>query len=255
MFSIGLIAFGVENLIFNDFIVGRPPAWPGTSSYKTAWAILSGAILIITGVFCLYGNKYVKQGLLVSSFTILCWSVFRHIPILIDNFKWGAEIVSFGKAITIFSGTLALVAYLQKKDKQNDSSIFNNTNTFLLFSRYCLGSFMIVSGIEHFIFSDFVKYLVPRWIPGDLFWTNFSGVALIAGGLGLFIPATARLSGQLSGMMIFFWLILLHIPRAIEINSSSEWIAVVEALSISGIAFILSEDTRHHQRKLTTDSY
>ena len=86
--------------------------------------------------------------------------------------------------------------------------------------------------------------LVPAWIPGHMFWTYFAGVALIAGGVGLLLPQTARLAAALSGVMIFLWVVLLHVPRAMaatDAQSRNEWTAVFEALAISGIGFRTGE--------------
>jgi uncharacterized membrane protein YphA (DoxX/SURF4 family) len=85
--------------------------------------------------------------------------------------------------------------------------------------------------------------LVPTWIPGARFWTYFAGVALIAGGAGIIVPLTTRLAASLSGLMIFLWFVMLHIPRALAApaaQSRNEWTAVFEALAMSGIAFVLA---------------
>jgi uncharacterized membrane protein len=102
---------------------------------------------------------------------------------------------------------------------------------------------MILCGIQHFIWVEFVTSLVPAWIPGALFWTYFAGVALIAGGSGLMVPWTAPLAGTLSGLMVFIWFLILHIPRAMAAdpgNARNEWIAVFEALAVSGLAFVVA---------------
>jgi hypothetical protein len=39
--------------------------------------------------------------------------------------------------------------------------------------------------------------------------------------------------------MVFTWVLVLHIPRAISMNDRNEWTAVLEALAFSGIAFAL----------------
>jgi uncharacterized membrane protein YphA (DoxX/SURF4 family) len=72
-----------------------------------------------------------------------------------------------------------------------------------------------------------------------MFWTYFAGVALIAGGVGLIVPATTRLAALLSGAMVFVWLLVLHLPRALTIRDANEATAVFEALAVSGIAFLL----------------
>ncbi|MPZ18520.1 MAG: hypothetical protein GEV06_11485 [Luteitalea sp.] len=104
--------------------------------------------------------------------------------------------------------------------------------------------FMIICGIEHFVLVEFVHTLVPAWIPGPFFWTYFAGIALIAGGAGLLVEKTRRLAATLSGIMIFIWVIVLHIPRAVtSAGDGNEWTAVVEALAMSGIAFVLAGST------------
>lgn len=52
----------------------------------------------------------------------------------------------------------------------------------------------------------------------------------------------ARLAALLLGVMIFLWLLMLHIPRAIADPSGgkgNEWTSVFKALALSGIAFLL----------------
>jgi uncharacterized membrane protein YphA (DoxX/SURF4 family) len=105
--------------------------------------------------------------------------------------------------------------------------------------------------LQHFIYADFVATLVPAWIPGHYFWTYFAGIALIAGGAGLIIPQTARLAATLTGLMIFLWVVLLHIPRALAAvgpQIRNEWTAVFEALFFSGIAFVLAASLRNANR-------
>ena len=91
------------------------------------------------------------------------------------------------------------------------------------------------------MFADFVKTLVPAWIPGSLFWTYFAGIALLLAGVGLIIKKTVRLAALLSGIMIFTWMIILHIPRAIaSLQEIGEWLGCVETMAFSGSLFVLS---------------
>src|SRR5262249_50754310 len=148
-----------------------------------------------------------------------------------------------GKALALSGGAFAVGGSVLATGKRfGDSSQSVNSNArLILIGRICLGLFMILCGIEHFLFAEFVATLVPAWIPGHLFWTYFAGVALIAGGLGIILPMTARLAALLSGLMVFLWFVLLHIPRAVSAgHDRNEWIAVFEALAVSGIAFVLA---------------
>jgi uncharacterized membrane protein len=102
---------------------------------------------------------------------------------------------------------------------------------------------MIVFGIDHFLYTDFVATLVPSWIPGHIFWTYFAGIALIGAGLAIMFRFRLKQVGILLGTMIFLWLILLHIPRAAiapAADNGNELTSVFEALGFSGAAFVMA---------------
>ncbi|WP_431211722.1 hypothetical protein ACQ86N_38900 [Puia sp. P3] len=102
---------------------------------------------------------------------------------------------------------------------------------------------MIVFGIDHFLYTDFVATLVPSWIPGHIFWTYFAGIALIGAGLAIMFRFRLKQVGILLGVMIFLWLILLHIPRAAvapATDNGNELTSVFQALGFSGAAFVMA---------------
>jgi uncharacterized membrane protein len=240
------MAFGVEHAIFGDFITGRAPAWPVTVPGQLAWAYLSGAILVAAGAAIL-GGKVPRVAAVLSGTMILVWALFRHLPIVAANLDWGLELTQAGKALALWGGTFAVAGSLPQARGAlvgTFATLLNPSMPFLLLGRWCLGVFMIICGIEHFVLVEFVHTLVPSWIPGPFFWTYFTGIALIAGGAGLFLRQTLRLAALLSGIMIFTWVIVLHIPRAVtSAGDGTEWISVVEALAMSGIAFVLAGST------------
>lgn len=107
--------------------------------------------------------------------------------------------------------------------------------------RYFLAVPMLVFGIQHFIYAEFVVHLVPGWIPVPLFWTYFAGLALFAAGVGIIFNVYSRLAATLLGLMISVWVVILHIPRVFMFPGDSEFINVFNALFISSGAFMLSE--------------
>lgn len=231
-FSIAVVAFGILNFIYGDFVMGRAPSWPDHPKGGTLWAIVSGLWLIFSGVAMIVRwNGWVAS--LSVAIVLLVWALGRHI--LMGHFHWGTEITQTGKAWTFLGGAIAMAALLSPYPK----SI--SYERMLLIGRLGLVAFMIICGIEHFMFEEFVTQLVPNWIPLKSFWTYFSGVALISGGIGMLVPATSRIAAILSGAMVFIWFIILHIPRAIfSQGEGNEWIAVFEALAVSGIALVVS---------------
>ena len=241
-FAISLGAFGVLQFIFHDFVAGRAPAWPASFPGRLVWAYISGAVLICTSAAIILGKK-ARLAAVVSGTIILLWALLRNIPLAAADSGFGIAWTNMGKALTLFGGAFALAGSLPEEQGGGTlSTLINARDAFLYLGRYCLGSFMILCGVQHFLFIQFVPSLVPAWIPVPVFWTYFAGVALIAGGAGLMLSQTARLAGALSGLMIFLWVVLLHIPRAASnlYDSRNEWTAVFEALAFSGLALILS---------------
>ena len=240
-FGIGLIAFGIQQFIYGDFVPGRAPAWPAELPGRLVWAYISGAVLIAAG-FAIVAGIRARWAAIAAGTMIFVWALLRHIPEFAD--PNGIVLTSTGKALALFGGAFAVAGSFQAEGK----GFFNATNRFLWLGRICLGAFFVLAGVQHFIYIQFVAMMVPAWIPGATYWAYFAGIALIAGGIGLIVPKTARLAATLSGIMIFSWVLLLHIPRALsaatDVQSKNEWIAVFEALSMSGIAFVLAGKLR-----------
>jgi uncharacterized membrane protein len=233
-FGLSLCAFGILQFVYGDFVAGRAPAWPAGLPGRLAWAWVSGALLIAAGAAVTSGKRARGPALFVGGMIFL-WAVLRHIPAVAAT-PYGAVLTGMGKAIALCGGALAVAGALPTDGRRTNRGL-------LLVGRVCLGAFMILGGIQHFLYPQFVATLVPRWIPYPVFWAYFAGVALLAGGAGLVVTKTARLAAALSGVMIFLWVVLLHVPRAIAAlpaQSRNEWTAVFEALAFCGIALTIA---------------
>jgi uncharacterized membrane protein len=253
-FAIALTAFGIQQLLFGDFVPGRAPAWPAGVPGRLVWAYISGIILIATGAAILSATakptyrKTARLGATVSGTMIVAWALVRHVPLVLADTDFGGAWTQFGKALALSGGAFAVAGSLSDPvSRQGAAALLGSPAGLIYLGRVCLGIFMINSGIQHFIWVPFVTSLVPAWIPGPLFWTYFAGVALIAGGAGLIFPPTARLAGTMSGLMVFTWFLILHIPRALAVPPEqlrNEWIAVFESLAVSGLALMLTASAR-----------
>jgi uncharacterized membrane protein len=163
---------------------------------------------------------------------IAAWALSRNLSLALVDKSYGLAWTNLGKALALSGGAFAAAGFIRV-------------------GRFCLGAFLASSGVQHFLFAVFVATLVPTWVPGAMFWTYFAGVALILGGVGMMLPPTARLAASLSGLMIFLWVLMLHIPLAMAApagRARNEWTAVFEALACSGIAFMVAAPTTPRQK-------
>jgi uncharacterized membrane protein len=241
--AIAMIAFGMQHLIYDEFVtrvVPKLPAWiPGHALLAYGFGlylVAAGGALMLRKTARLTGLAL--GGTLLASFSLL------YLPLAFADLHNAGLWTKAGKALAL-SGGAFLIAGSMPKDLRSrygwSETLIKVLEKFIPLGRYFLGLFLAFCGVLHFTYVTFVAELVPAWIPGHLFWTYFSGVALVAGGFGLCVPQTTRLAAALSALMIFLWVLLLHIPRAVaDLQDSNETTAVFEAIAVAGTALLVA---------------
>jgi hypothetical protein len=144
------------------------------------------------------------------------------------------------KELTLSGGAFLAAGSMVRENKV--PQLENFLEKLIPAGKYFFAVTMLIFGYSHFLYRDFVVTLVPNWIPWHLFWTYFAGVALMGGGLGIILNIKRRLAANLLGAAIFIWFIVLHTPRAIAdpySGNGNEITSVFEALSFSGVAFLI----------------
>jgi len=236
--GIALIGWGIQNFIYHTFVLGRAPAWPTGWPGEAVFAYVTGAFFVILGLAVLVKRSVAPLSLVAASL-ILIWALLRHLVAFLPHFNTGAQLTDVGKALTLFGGLVLLAGSFSKGTAMASSR--GSVHVSLWIARVCLGVFLFNSGVQHFLWAQYVAPLVPTWVGNAMFWTYAAGVFLVAGGVGLILPWTARLAGACSGLMIFLWFLMLHVPRTIALpHSYSDWLAVFESLGFSGIAFMIA---------------
>jgi len=220
-------ASGVLQLLTGDF-VRLMPKWPDWAPGHAAWAYLTGLVLVVAGLAILSGRRATAAAAVLGAMLVLvllCWHLPQSLAVpgmerpWLRGFMWTNPLKTLALA-----GGAALAG-----------GRFRNAAPVLL------ALFLVVCGLQHFVYSEFVVTLVPSWIPGRRFWTYFTGLALIAGGSGLLVPRTVRLAATLSALMIFLWVLMLHVPRAVTgPERANEAAGAMEALALSGVALLVA---------------
>jgi uncharacterized membrane protein len=241
IFATGMLALGGICFIAKDFIVGRPPAWPEGLHVNPVLAYVSGGILILAALAIIVNKKAGAAALLIA-LLIFSLAILRHAPHFMNDWLNGY------KAMALFGGSLIVACSFFKEDSKITAGISMSgqsiKNTVLL-GCVTLAGFFISAGYAHFKFADFVNDFIPAYIPFRPFWTYFCGICLVAGGAGLLVPQTRKLAALLSGVMVFGWFLLLHIPRFLaNTNDASDRMGLCESFTFAGIFFVLAGMSR-----------
>jgi uncharacterized membrane protein len=243
-FAVSMMALGIRQLLTAEFVRLVPPL-PAWVPWHPFWACLVGVVLLAAGMAIILERKALWAAAALGAL-ILFDFLFLHLPQAAADPLVGFMWTNPAKALAMLGGVI-LVARSLPPEAGGPSPLARGFEKAGFLGPLFLAGFLILGGIQHFVYADFVAKLVPGWIPGPYLWVYFTGIALIAGGVGMLVPKTARLAALMSGIMMLLWVILLHIPRALaDLHNIGETSGVFEALALSGAAFILA-GRRDHQ--------
>ncbi|MBL0740430.1 hypothetical protein [Chryseolinea lacunae] len=238
IFAIGILGLGFLCVLTGDFIIGRPPAWSESlSAMKPALGYVSGAVVVLACAAILASKKG-DAGALIIALLILLLSGLRFLPTVMTDWLGGY------KTMALLGGAL-IVACSFGLEGRTDTLMFmqrkKTTDTLIAVGCFLLAAFFIAGGYAHFKYADFVIGFIPEYIPFHAFFTYFCGICLVAGGVGILIPATRMLAALLSSIMLLGWFLLLHIPRFVaNPGDPSDRMGLCESFAFAGIFFVLA---------------
>ncbi len=116
-----------------------------------------------------------------------------------------------------------------------------NKDKIVALANLCFAVPLAVFGTLHLFGPEFVKDLVPRYMPAPMFWVYFVGCALIAASLSIAAKIGVRWSGLLVGIMMFMFVAMLYFPSALRhLHARITWTIVFREMSFGGAAWILA---------------
>jgi uncharacterized membrane protein len=108
-------------------------------------------------------------------------------------------------------------------------------------SHLCYAIPLAVFGALHFFGPQFVRDMVPRYMPGRMFWVYVVGGALIAASLSIATNVAVRWSGVLVGIMMFLFVAMLYAPFAfLHPDARITWTIVFRESSFGGAGWLLA---------------
>lgn len=239
-FAIALVSIAVQQFICSGFRPVIMPPEPAFIGQSTFCMCVAGILMILISAAIISGiNSHIVADYL-GAFMLLML-ILSHIPynIKINQFFLAGWNDAF-KLLALCGGAFIVATSFPTDTVSGIDAV---TEKLRPAGPYFFATTMIVFGIEHFIYPKFVALLVPSWLPFHLFWVYFAGIALIAAGAAIVFKFKVKLAATLLGIMLFLWLVMIHIPRALDttiVDRANEWTSLFEALAFSGIAFLIA---------------
>ena len=234
IFAISIFILGFQNIYFGK---PNPALFPFGSNIViiASAAYISGAIMLISSAGSIIHNS-LYGGFLIIGILMLLSFLFAHLSQLISNVRNPNEWTGSFETIAIMSGAFLLAAVYYdigypKKSKEIPAQLY-------LIIKLFFASALVVFGILHLMYADFIASLIPDWISFHIFWTYLVGVGFFAASISLIVVIKQELAMNLLGAMFLFWVVFVHAPRVFHhFTDRDEWSSLLIALAISGISF------------------
>lgn len=261
-YGIGIIALGVHQLIIKDFrseILSPFPAWAHEYS---VFSILTSLVLIVTGIIIsgIIKIKFIdtKKVCLYLGFGFLTAFVVSHLPYIFIFNTDKANITQIWinaiEELTYSGGAFVLAGSFSSNKGENKFDAF--LERLIPFGRIFYSLLMLLFGLSHFLFAQFVSTMVPKWLPGTMFWTYFVGVALICSGISIIFKLWIKPISLLLALMLMLFFLFFHIQDAVEnptVGGGNEIVRALIALLFCGIALVIAL-TNDSKKQLLTET-
>jgi uncharacterized membrane protein YphA (DoxX/SURF4 family) len=124
---------------------------------------------------------------------------------------------------------------------KNDVAQARGMDKIVALANLCYAVPLAVFGMLHLFGPQFVQDLVPRYMPGRMFWVYFVGGALIAASLSIATKIGVRWSGLLVGIMMFMFVAMLYLPSGLRhMHARITWTIVFRESSFGGAGWLLA---------------
>jgi len=100
---------------------------------------------------------------------------------------------------------------------------------------------LAIFAAEHFLAAHDLMPIVPRWLPGPLFWTYFVGAALLAASISFITWRHVNLSAPLLALLFLIIVVTIDLPNLPQqIHERLFWTLVVRETAFAGGAMVLA---------------
>jgi uncharacterized membrane protein len=230
-YGIAIAAMGFLTIYYHDFpymLIPPKHTWLNDHLFIV---YISGAFLFVAGAAIVLEKLTMPVSLMLGAvlLAIFCFYFIPYEFFVSSNYMHFGQWENAAKELALAGGAFVIAGRTLRK--------------VYTFGRIVYALTIISFSIDHFIYGKDAADYIPSWIPYHVFWIYFAGVALLAAGIGILLKIRLRLAAALLGAMIFIWVIILHIPKAIANpadDQTGEVTSGLIALAYCGIAWVIA---------------
>ena len=246
-YGLAMAGLGVQTVYYHDFPYMIIPPNHFWIPCLAIIAYIFGAFFILAGACIAIERRTGPIAFLLASVLLMIFCFYFMPYEFMDTTKslQLGEWDNAEKELALSSGAFIIAGSVSKQNNFRSSFL----RKLIPFGVILFALIITTFGIDHFLYANDVADYIPKWIPNRLVWAYFAGAGLLGSGVAIILKVKPQLSATLLGTMIFIWVIILHIPKAIAspfANMGSEVTSGLIALAYSGIAFVIAGVERNN---------
>jgi len=243
-FCIGLAGMVAPQLFYGLFGNNFFPAWPHLPLVPV-WVWLFTVAVLAACAAIIFGLKPKTAALLLGGLLLAVY-IFGYFTYDLFVAQYNNHLGTWADGLkepALAGGALVLAGSLPVEPGIQKSRVLQFLERLVPFGPFLFCLTMVLYGICHFLYTQYISPLVPGWIPGRTFWTYFGGAALVMSGIAVTFKIKLKITAFLLGLMIIIWLLIIHIPGAVNDpagNHNNSIVSAFSALCFCATAFIIS---------------
>lgn len=223
IYCLALAGPGFIHFLFQQSLSALIPL-PPTLPALQAWVYVIGGLLI-AGSICISFRIGQQVAALTIAMLFMLIYLLLHLPLEIKEPRNPASWTGAFEAIALAASALIFLT----------RSRGGAWSKFLV--PILLASTLVVIGIQHFLYADFIATIIPSWIPFRLFLANFIGVAFFAAAFSLLTNIFLQYAMRSLALLFAIFVIVLHLPRVWKSpRVETEWTSLFIAVAMCGIS-------------------
>jgi uncharacterized membrane protein len=232
-FAATLIAIGIIGLSSGGFA----PIWqpvPETTPARQLLAYLCDLVPLACGAGLLT-KRTAAPAALVLLLYLLVWTTAFKVPFIVRAPLEEVSYQSTGENVVLIAAAWVLYAEFARGRSVTAGDVGLRIACFLY------GLALIAFGFSHFVYLQMTAPLVPRWLPGPVFWAYATGGIYLATGAALVIGCAPRLAATAAAVQISLITILVWGPMVVGGNlSAMHWQEAVVSWALTAGAWVVA---------------
>jgi uncharacterized membrane protein len=233
LFAVTVLAIGCIGLIGGDFA----PIWepvPKTVPAREVLTYLCTVVALTTGAGMIFKRSAAPAAAVLLVY-LLIWTVLFKARFIVRAPLEEVSYQSTGENLVLIAAAWAIFAEVAK----GPHLFAGEAGRRIAFILYGLA--LIAFGLSHFFYLQMTAPLVPRWLPGPVFWAYLTGAIYLACGFAIVANVAARLGATTIAVQITLITFLVWGPMLFTGNlSAMHWRETVVSCGLTAAAWVLA---------------